>query len=63
MPGSDFSFEDEVENALQRYVQANNVANMLMPTINGQASSLKESDFKQWVRQEDGIYKQLYEKD
>lgn len=63
MPGSDFSFEDEVENALQRYVQANNVANMLMPTINGQASSLKEGEFKQWVRQEDGIYKQLYEKD
>ena len=34
MPGCNFSFEAEVESALQNFVEAEHVANMLMPSIN-----------------------------
>ena len=60
MPGSNFSFEAEVESALQNFVEAEHVANMLMPSINSQMPQITEGKFKEYV-QSDKLFKQLYE--
>ena len=60
MPGSNFKFEEEVENALQNYVEAEHVANMLMPSINAQVSHISESQFKDYCAN-DPLFKKLYE--
>ena len=48
MPGSNFSFEAEVESALQNFVEAEHVANMLMPSINGQMPQINERLFREY---------------
>lgn len=60
MPGSNFSFEAEVESALQNFVEAEHVANMLMPSINGQMPQITERMFKEYILK-DKLFKQLYE--
>ena len=60
MPGSNFSFEAEVESALQNYVEAEHVANMLMPSINAQIPQITERQFKEYVAH-DKLFAQIYD--
>lgn len=54
--GSNFSFEDEIETALQNYIQVEHAGNILMPTINFQTPTLKESEFKRYI-EKDEVFK------
>ena len=60
MPGSNFSFEAEVESALQNFVEAEHVGNMLMPSINVQNPLISERQFREYVAN-DQLFKKLYE--
>ena len=60
MPGCNFKFEEEVENALQSYVECEHVANMLMPSINAVVPHITESQFKDYCK-DDHLFKKLYE--
>ena len=51
-----------MQEALQGFVEAEHFSNMLMPTINRQPGTLKESQFKQFIK-EDTLYKLLYSED
>ena len=62
VPDHELNFQEEIERALQSFLESEHQNDVLMPSINGHITCLKDRMYQSYVTQ-DKLFKRLYDTD